>query len=191
MTIPYHDGQNRRLYGKSNKTVPTVELFASVPILGSLTTTTATPTRTSLKKRLALKSISAIKIFYCLFIYLFIYKKWIRSASNFFALIPSRLIRQTLVTFVGVEFESTVSKLGKRKRKLLSCVPFHVVVVQRRLRNVQKAWWTCKVVVCQSNPLAFLPFSLLSPLLKLPINSWWRLLKGTPMSFFRPNQGQS
>ena len=31
-------------------------------------------------------------------------KKWIRAASNFIALIPSRLIRQMLANFGGVEF---------------------------------------------------------------------------------------
>ena len=41
--------------------------------------TTVTATKTSLKKR-------------------------IRAASNFVALIPSRLIRQMLTNFVGVEF---------------------------------------------------------------------------------------
>ena len=53
-----------------------------------------------------------------------------------------------LTNFFGVEFSRTVSKFRKRKRKLLSCVRpsstkrekrhFHVVVVQRRQRNVQK-----------------------------------------------------
>ena len=31
-------------------------------------------------------------------------KKWIRAASNFIALIPSRLIRQMLANVFGVEF---------------------------------------------------------------------------------------
>ena len=47
-----------------------------------------------------------------------------------------------------VKFQRTVSKFRKRKRKLLSCVPvldkreirpFHVVLMQRPLRNVQRA----------------------------------------------------
>ena len=49
--------------------------------------------------------------------------KWIRAASNFIALIPSRSIRQFLAKCFGVEFQRTVSKFRKRKRKLLSCVP--------------------------------------------------------------------
>ena len=45
--------------------------------------------------------------------------------------------------------------------------------MQPRLRKIyKKAWCTCKVVVCQSKPTAFMPFSLTTPssLLKLPIN---------------------
>ena len=49
--------------------------------------------------------------------------KWIRAASNFIALSPSRSIRQFLAKCFGVEFQSTVSKFRKRKRKLLPCVP--------------------------------------------------------------------
>ena len=54
-----------------------------------------------------------------------------------------------------VKFQRTVSKFRKRKRKLLSCVPvldkreirpFHVLLMQRPLRNVQRAWCTCKAV---------------------------------------------
>ena len=51
-------------------------------------------------------------------------KKRIRAASNFIALIPSRLIRQMLANFCGVELYRTVLKFRKRKRKLLFCVPF-------------------------------------------------------------------
>ena len=74
-------------------------------------------------------------------------KKWIRSTSNFIALIPTRTIRQMLVIFSGAEFKKTVWEFRKRKRKsLLSSFTsftkreirhFHVVVVQRRQRNVQ------------------------------------------------------
>ena len=50
---------------------------------------------------------------------------------------------------------------------------FHVVVVQRRLRNVQKKRAArAKLLFCLSKPIVFLPFSLPSPssssLLKLP-----------------------
>ena len=48
---------------------------------------------------------------------------------------------------------------------------FHVVVVQRRQRNVKnKCDARAKLLFCQSEPIAFLPFSLTSPssLPKLP-----------------------
>ena len=48
---------------------------------------------------------------------------------------------------------------------------FHVVVVQKRKRNVQKVSCTCKVVVSPMTPIAFMKFSLPSPSsdLKVPI----------------------
>ena len=48
---------------------------------------------------------------------------------------------------------------------------FHVVVVQKRKRNVQKVSSTCKVVVSPMKPIAFMKFSLPSPSsdLKVPI----------------------
>ena len=102
-----------------------------------------------------------------------------------------KLHRSYLISFnlsnVGkifwVESEGTVSKFWKRKRKFL-CVltypikrarqirKFHVAVVQRRLRNIQKS--VMHVQSCyfaNINLFLFLPFSLKSPssLLKLPI----------------------
>ena len=60
-----------------------------------------------------------------------------------------------------------------QERKLLSFVPvlrkreirqFHVVVVQRRRRNVQKSMMHAAKLLCYlSKPIAFLPFSLPSP----------------------------
>ena len=104
-----------------NKSLACVQPPSPLQQKGAQTTTTST--KTSLKKR-------------------------IRAASNFIALIPSLLIRQMLANFYGVEFYRIVSKFRKRKRKLLFCVPvlekreirhYHVVVVQRRLRNAQKS----------------------------------------------------
>ena len=40
--------------------------------------------------------------------------KWIRAASNFIALIPSRLIRQMWANYFGVEFWRTVWKFRNR-----------------------------------------------------------------------------
>jgi len=75
-------------------------------------------------------------------------KKCVLAALNFIALIPSRSIYQMLANFSGVEFLRTVLKFRKRQRRSLSCVnastnreirQFHVEVVQRRQRNVQKS----------------------------------------------------
>ena len=48
---------------------------------------------------------------------------------------------------------------------------FHVVVVQKRKRNVQKVSCTCKVVLLLIKPIAFMKFPLPSPSsdLKVPI----------------------
>ena len=84
-----------------------------------------------------------------------------------------------------------------------------VVVVQRRQRNVQKAWHTCKVDGLLYKPITFLTFSLLSlsSFLKLPtIQGWLRLRRrsvgfgnhdggsrggawGASPLIFRPNWG--
>ena len=79
-------------------------------------------------------------------------KKWIRAVSNFVDLVQFLLICQMLAKLSGVESESTISKFRKRKRKFACCVhlpysitrtreirKFHVAVVQRRLRHVQKS----------------------------------------------------
>ena len=81
--------------------------------------------------------------------------------------------------FSGVEFYSTVLKFRKRRRGSSSCVnastkreirQFHVEVVQRRQRNVQKKRDArAKLLFCQSKPIAFLPSLLPSPLPQLSI----------------------
>ena len=75
-------------------------------------------------------------------------QKWIRTVSNFVDLIQFQFICSLILLgkFSEVESGRTVSKCRKRKREILGSW-FHVVVVQRRLKNVQKAWCTCKVVV--------------------------------------------
>ena len=78
-------------------------------------------------------------------------KKWFRTVSHFIDLIQVYFICQMLAKCSGVESERTVFKCIKRKQKVLCCVhllhkalltckirTFHVAVVQRRLRNVQK-----------------------------------------------------
>ena len=86
--------------------------------------------------------------------------------------------------FPGVEFQRTVSKLTKTKRKsVVRCLvftssikreirKFHVVVVQRRQKKcTKKRDARAKLLFYQSQAVAFLPFSLTSPssLPKLPI----------------------
>ena len=63
---------------------------------------------------------------------------WIRAASNFITLIPSRSVRQMLVNFSGVEFYKTVSKF--RKEKQSRCLVF-TSSTKREIRHfhVQKS----------------------------------------------------
>ena len=96
-----------------------------------------------------------------------------RVASNFIAHISSQWIRQILANFFGIELTELrlYQSSGKEKERCFVFSSstkrefrhFHVVVVQRRQRNVQKEWCTCKVVICQSKPVGCLPFSLPSP----------------------------
>ena len=74
--------------------------------------------------------------------------KWIRAASNFIALIPSRLIHQMLANVLELNSKGLHQSSGKEKGSCCLVFPsstkreirhFHVVVVQRRLRNVQKS----------------------------------------------------
>ena len=68
------------------------------------------------------------------------------------ALIPSRLIRQMLSKGLDLNSKGLYQSSGKEKESCCLVFPFstkrefHVVVVRRRQRNVQKACCTCKVV---------------------------------------------
>ena len=71
-----------------------------------------------------------------------------RASSNFIALILSRLIRQMLAIFLELIFKGLYQSSGKEKEICCSVFPFstkresrhfHVVVVQRRQRNLQKS----------------------------------------------------
>ena len=75
-------------------------------------------------------------------------KKWIRAASNVIALIPSRLIHQMLANVLELNSKGLHQSSGKEKGSCCLVLPsptkreirhFHAVVVQRRLRNVQKS----------------------------------------------------
>ena len=106
-------------------------------------------------------------------------KKWICAASNFIALIPSRLIRRMLPKFFwSWNIKDCIKVQEKKKKVVVFCSPsstkreirqFHVVVVQRRQRNVQKSMMHVQsCCFAYLNLLLFLPFSLPS-LRKLPI----------------------
>ena len=119
-----------------------------------------------------------------------------RAASNFIALIPSRLIRQMLANFfLTLNSNGLCQNSGKEKEsrclvftssKKHEIRNFHVVVVQWRQRNVQKS--VMHVQSCcfaNLNQLFFLPFSLMSPfychmdnrqkfLVKWDWTPWWQ-----------------
>ena len=71
------------------------------------------------------------------------------KVSDFIDLILLHLLWQMLANFSGIESERTVSKFRKRKsfcavftyfiKRSREIRKFHVAVVQRRLRNVQKS----------------------------------------------------
>ena len=70
-------------------------------------------------------------------------------------LIPSRLISQMLAKGLNLISKGLYQSSGKEKESCCLVFPFstkreikqfHVVVVRRRQRNVQKACCTCKVV---------------------------------------------
>ena len=63
-------------------------------------------------------------------------KKWIRNASNFITIISSRLNRQILANFFEIELNCCFEFPSSTKREIRH---FHVVVVRRRQRNVQKS----------------------------------------------------
>ena len=77
--------------------------------------------------------------------------------QTFNELIPPRLIPQMLENFsVQLNSEGLYQSSGREKESCCLVFPsstkreirhFHVVAVQRRLRNVQKGVSTCKVVV--------------------------------------------
>ena len=80
---------------------------------GVLALTTATETKTSLKK-------------------------WICTASNSFALIPSHSKSLMLTNCPFLVFMSFV----RHEIRM-----FHVIILQQRQRNAEKVWCTCRVVV--------------------------------------------
>ena len=80
-------------------------------------------------------------------------KKWIGAASNFIALIPSRLICQMLEIFLELSSKQLYQSSRKEKESCCLVFPcstkreirhFHVVVVQRRLITRADKGWAVK-----------------------------------------------
>ena len=87
-----------------------------------------------------------------------------RNVLNFIILIPYRPVCQKLVTISRGLYLNSEKRKGKRFLVHTSAIKravrkFHVTVVQRRQRNVQKAWCTCKDVALLISVLV-LPLSL-------------------------------
>ena len=91
-------------------------------------------------------------------------KKWIRATSNFIVLIPTRSIRQMLANFA---VEDCIKAQEKKKKSMSSFTSakkreirrFHVVVVQRQQRNVQKSVMHLQSCWFANLMLLFWPFS--------------------------------
>ena len=92
-------------------------------------------------------------------------KKWICAASNFIALIPSRLIVWMLAIFFEADSKGLYQSSAEEKESCSLVFPsstsreirhFHVLVLQWRQRNVQKKLDArAKLLFCQSKPSVF------------------------------------
>ena len=93
-------------------------------------------------------------------------KKWICVLSVFIAIIPTYLLCQISANPPEVEFQGTISgahhiQVQKAEIKFRRCLfpfstkheirHFHVVVVQKRQRNVQKIVWFINCFIISSN----------------------------------------
>ena len=90
-----------------------------------------------------------------------------RNVLNLITLVPYRSICQKSVTISRGLYLNSEKRKGNRFLVHTSSIKrairkSHVAVVQRRQRNVQKAWCTCKDVVLLISVLV-LPLSLPSP----------------------------
>ena len=94
------------------------------------------------------------------------FNKWICVLSVFIAIIPTYLLCQILANPPEVEFQGTISgahhiQVQKAEIKFRRCLfplstkheikHFHVVVVQKRQRNVQKIVWFINCFIISSN----------------------------------------
>ena len=98
-------------------------------------------------------------------------EQWIRATSNFIALIPTRSTRQILALFWKLNSKRLYQTSGKDKKSRWLVFTswtkreirhFHVVVVQRRQRNVQKSGVIQLQSCCFSNLKTYCFFAVLA-----------------------------
>ena len=128
------------------------------------------------------RHVMSVKFLHVLFSYTRIY-------ITFNSTSPAFYFSFTVSLFVCDHFKGPYSS-SEREIKFRRCLftstikreirHFHVVVVQKRERNVKKVWCTCEVVLLLINPIVFLTFSLLSASLDLKVPnyfSWTRRVR--------------
>ena len=103
------------------------------------------------------RHVRSVKFLHVLFSYTRIY-------ITFNSTSPAFYFSFTVSLFVCDHFKGPYSS-SERERKFRRCLftstikreirHFHVVVVQKRERNVKKVWCTCEVVVLLINPIVF------------------------------------
>ena len=98
-------------------------------------------------------------------------EQWIRATSNIIALIPTRSTRQILALFWKLNSKRLYQTSGKDKKSRWLVFTswakreirhFHVVVVQRRQRNVQKSGVIHLQSCCFSNLKTYCFFAVLA-----------------------------
>ena len=112
-------------------------------------------------------------------------EQWIRATSNFIALIPTRSTRQILGLFGNLNSKRLYQTSGKDKESRWLVFTswtkrenrhFHVVVVQRRQRNVQKSGVIHLQSCCFSNLKTFCFFAVLAAFAVVTDNFVFRCL---------------
>ena len=117
-------------------------------------------------------------------------EQWIRATSNFIALIPTRSTRQILGLFWNLNSKRLYQTSGKDKESRWLVFTswtkretrhFHVVVVQRRQRNVQKSAVIHLQSCCFSNLKTYCFFAVLAAFAVVTDNA---LLRGFRFQMF-------
>ena len=112
-------------------------------------------------------------------------EQWIRATSNFIALIPTRSTRQILGLFWNLNSKRLYQTSGKDKESRWLVFTswtkrenrhFHVVVVQRRQRNVQKSGVIHLQSCCFSNLKTYCFFAVLAAFAVVTDNFVFRCL---------------